>query len=69
MLSPNATNLVARIFGGAVMVIENEHESVRCRLSVAVQATLLEPTEKVDPLAGTHAVVTGDSPPAVVAVP
>jgi hypothetical protein len=28
---------------------------------------VLEPTEKIDPLAGTQAVVTGDAPPAVVA--
>jgi hypothetical protein len=67
MLSPNATNFVARILGGAVTVIANVHESVRCRLSVAVHVTVLEPTENVDPLAGTQAVVTGDAPPAVVA--
>jgi hypothetical protein len=68
MLSPNATNFVARILGGAVTVIENVHVSVRCRLSVAVQVTVLEPTEKIDPLGGTQAVVTGDAPPTVVAV-
>jgi hypothetical protein len=61
-------NFVARILGGAVTVIENEHESVRWRLSVAVHVTVLEPTEKIDPLGGTQTVVTGDSPPAVVAV-
>jgi hypothetical protein len=29
---------------------------------------VLEPTEKIDPLGGTQAVVTGDAPPTVVAV-
>src|SRR5512143_781288 len=34
------------------------HGAVRPAVSVAVQVTVVVPTGKVDPLAGTHAVVT-----------
>jgi hypothetical protein len=69
MLSPNATKRVALSLGGTVTVTVNVHESVRCRWSVAVQLTLLGPTGKVDPLAGTQEVATGDAPAIVVALP
>jgi hypothetical protein len=42
-----------------VTVTENVHESVRCRASVAVHVTGVAPTANVDPLGGTHAIVTG----------
>ena len=69
MLSPKATKLVAVILGGTVTVTVNVHVSVRCRESVAVHVTVLGPTGKIDPIAGTQAVVTGVAPPIVVAAP
>jgi hypothetical protein len=69
MLSPNATYLVAPIFGGTVIVTVNVQVSVRCRESVAVQETGVGPMANVEPLSGVHAVVTGGAPAATVGVP
>jgi len=60
---------VALIFGGTFTVITNVHESVRCRLSVAVQVTVLGPVGNVVPLAGVQAVATGGEPLTTVGVP
>ena len=60
---------MALIFGGTFTVIANVHESVRCRLSVAVQVTVLGPIGNVDPLAGVQATATGGAPLTTVGVP
>jgi hypothetical protein len=41
----------------------NEHETARCRASVAEQFTVAVPTGNAEPLAGVHVVVTGACPP------
>jgi hypothetical protein len=51
----------------SVTSISKPHESWRCSESLAVQATGVVPTGNFDPLAGTHVIVTGASPPTDVA--
>ena len=51
MLSPNATNRVALIRGGAVTVSGNVHDAVRWRASVATHRTIEMPTGNIPPLA------------------
>jgi hypothetical protein len=46
MLSPNAANLVRPMLGGRVTVTAKVHEADRCRPSVAVQVTVVEPIGK-----------------------
>jgi hypothetical protein len=45
-----------------------EQALVRCRVSAAVQMTVVEPTLKSEPLAGVHETLTGGAPPVAVAV-
>jgi hypothetical protein len=45
------------------------HDPVRCRVSIAVQVTVVDPIGKGVWLAGAHETVTGGAPPVVVAVP
>lgn len=66
MLSPNATKFVAVSCGGRVTVTVNVHEALRWSASRAVHVTLVDPTAKLDPLAGVHEVVTGAVPPVTV---
>jgi hypothetical protein len=47
MLSPKATKRVAVIVGGAITVTPNVHDAARCRVSVAVQVTVVEPRLKI----------------------
>jgi hypothetical protein len=63
MLSPNATNRVAPIRGGAVTITANEQASVRLSASVALQTTLVDPIGNVDGLVGLHLIATGAAPP------
>jgi hypothetical protein len=44
-------------------------DEVRCRASVAVQVTVVEPIAKTVPLAGVHAMFKGDWPPTTLGVP
>jgi hypothetical protein len=70
MLSPNATKLVMLMVGvGGWTTTLKEHESVRCRASMAVQVTVVEPTGKSAPPAGAHETATFGAPPAAVATP
>jgi len=62
MLSPNATNRVTVSVGGATTVIANEHGSVRCSASVAVQLTVVCPMANADPESGVQETVTGALP-------
>src|SRR2546422_11031569 len=63
MLSPNATNFVALIFGGRATVTPKLHDAVCCFASRAVQMTVAEPTLNTDPLGGVHAIEMGCAPP------
>jgi hypothetical protein len=67
MLSPNATKVVAPIFGGTVTATLNEHVVVTAFESVPVQVTLVVPTLKTVPLAGAQTMVVGGVPPVDVA--
>jgi len=69
MLSPNATNLVRLIFGGAVTVTVNVHDAVRCRASVARHVIVELPTGNIPPLAGVQLTATGGTPEVPVACP
>jgi hypothetical protein len=66
MLSPNATNRVARIRGGITTVIVKLHELVRCSASVTEQLTVDAPSGNVDPDAGVHAISSGGAPSRVL---
>ena len=70
MLSPNDANRVRLRSGdeaaGGWTVTVNVQLSVRCWLSVTVQATVLTPVGNFDPLKGAHAVATGVAPPTTV---
>ena len=63
MLSPNATNLVALIFGAVATVTPKPHDAVCCFASRTVQLTVNDPTVKADPLGGVQATETGCAPP------
>jgi hypothetical protein len=67
MLSPNATNRVRLMVGGATTVTSNVQAPVRCRASVAVQVTVVAPIGKTDRLAGVQDTLTGGAPLDVVA--
>jgi NADH dehydrogenase FAD-containing subunit len=69
MLSPNAANRVVVIVGGAWTVTPNVHDAARCRASVAVQVTVVDPIAKSVWLAGVHETVTGGAPLVGVAAP
>lgn len=69
MLSPNPTNFVSLIRGGAVTVTANEQLAVRLRVSVAVHVTVVAPTLNVDVLVGKHDTVTGGAPDEPIALP
>jgi hypothetical protein len=66
MLSPNDTNDVALSRGGGggatVTVTVKLQESVRSCASSATHDTAVDPTGKLDPLAGEHTVETGTAP-------
>jgi hypothetical protein len=63
MLSPNATNRVALIRGGAVTITANEQASLRLSASTALQVTLVDPIGNVEGLAGLQVIATGAAPP------
>jgi len=63
MLSPNATNRVALIRGGAVTITANEQASLRLSASTALQVTLVDPIGNVDGLVGLQVIATGAAPP------
>jgi hypothetical protein len=67
MLSPNATNVVALIFGGTVTMTLNEQDAVTLFPSVAVHATGVAPTLNTDPVGGAHSTLVGGVPPLAVA--
>ena len=70
MLSPNARILVTvRRGGGSATVAVNEQLAVRRAASVAVHVTGVEPTGKLEPLAGPQETMTGAAPPVAVAEP
>ena len=64
MLSPKATNLVKRSLGGTDTDTVRLQLDARCCASVAVHVIVVDPTGKVEPLAGLQDVVIGDAPPA-----
>jgi hypothetical protein len=55
--------------GGGSTVTPNVHDPVRCRVSVAVHVTVVDPNGKSASLAGVQDVVIGGAPPITVAVP
>jgi hypothetical protein len=67
MLSPNATKVVAPIFGGTVTVTLNEQIAETLFVSVAVHDTCVAPTLKTAPLAGVQTICVGGVPPVDVA--
>jgi hypothetical protein len=69
MLSPKATNRVAKSRGGAFTLTRKVHELVRFTESVAVQVTVVSPTGNEEPLSGEQVAVTGGVPFSVEALP
>jgi hypothetical protein len=70
MLSPNAKILVTPKRGAAgVTLTVNAHVAARFTASVAVQCTTVEPTAKIELLAGVHVVDTGCVPFVTVGAP
>src|SRR5437773_2792974 len=63
MLSPNATNRVAVIRGGAVTTTANEHVAVRLSASTALQVTFVGPIGRIAGLDRLHVIATGAAPP------
>jgi hypothetical protein len=69
MLSPNAMNFVRVMTGAAATVTPNVQDAVRCRVSVAVQVTIVVPIGNSAWLAGLHDDVIGGAPLVVVTEP
>jgi hypothetical protein len=63
MLSPNATNRVIVMVGAATTVIPTVQEAARCRASVAVQVTVVDPIGKRVWLGGVQETLSGGAPP------
>ena len=57
---------MATSFAGACTVMVNMHRALRCRASVAVHVTDVDPIDTLAGLAGLHAVVIGLCPPVTV---
>src|SRR4051794_22754002 len=68
MLSPNAVNVVALIFGlsPGLTVTPSEHVAVCAAASRAAQVTVDDPMGKSEPLGGTQEVTTPPTPPLTV---